>query len=587
MKSMLPYRLLACVALICGLFFTACDNDAPNAPSGNETVSGVVVDGQGYIVPNAIVKALGSSNALISADTTDEEGAFLLSALPSEFNGLTLQVSHEDFVTFSSALAAAIGSAGGQGGVRLNMVNDDSACAGLSLTITDDSTGAAISGAEVRIRRGDRLKTKTLTDDNGRVLFAALTAGSYSLRIAREGYKVLETEIEIDGCDSVVAAYELVAKTNTENPSGDSCCNSTIKVIARDSATGAIISGAEVKVRRSGMEPRVKTTTDDGATFNELCSGSYDLRIAREGYRVLEFSASVSCNGTENVERTMVPIAERNDSCCDGTIIVVPRDSTSGEFLSGATVKLWKNGSVVAAKTSEGGSVTFGDLCEGRYEISVLKAGYKGRESAIELGCNGRVERTMKLLAESNGNGDSCCGGAIKVIVRDAATGAAVANATVKLWKGGTAVRTVKTNGDGYVRMEELCKADYVIEVTREGYGAIEFAKGIGCNESVVVEKTMSKTGGPDPDSCCTASLKLRVKDATVAEAGWLSGATVVISDGNTVVAEGTTGAEGWYLYEGLCKGTYTVTISKSGFESQTVSFTFNECKRLQETIRL
>jgi hypothetical protein len=89
-------------------------------------------------------------------------------------------------------------------------------------------------------------------------------------------------------------------------------------------------------------------------------------------------------------------------------------------------------------------------------------------------------------------------------------------------------------------------------------------------------------------DTCCNATLSLRVKDSTVADGGWLTGVQVTIVKNNTTIATGTTNSEGRYTRNELCgNSTYTVTFSKDGFHSKTVTFTYTSCSTVNETIGL
>jgi len=566
----------------------ACSDETSVGTTGDTSVSGVIVDEQGYIVPDAIVEALNASNQVLATDTTDDDGAFVLAGLPSDLGALKVHVDHEGFKPSTTDLSAAVGTAGGRSGLSLNLLHDGDGCGRIAVSVADDSTGDPVVGAEVRLRRGESLVTKTRSDSLGNAVFEFLRAGTYSLRIARDGYLVVERTVELGECDSVMVELEMHGSGGGHETTNDSCCNGVLTIVPKDSATGEAISGAEVRIGRSGSEPRKTISGGEGSTFREVCSGVYNVRIAREGYAVVEFTQTVGCDDTVTIDRLLVRNSGSDDSCCNGSITVVVRDSASGSALSGATVKIWRNGALMGTKTTNGSGVTFTDLCKGSYGFDILKEGYKHIEFTAEIGCNGSLELTRSLLAESTAPADTCCRGKIVVVVRDSATGAAVANAVVKVFKGSTLIRTLKTNGDGVAQANELCEGTYGVSISREGYKGTETDVDMTCNSEVRVERTIAKNTTTDPGDCCTASLKLRVRDASVNDGGWLSGVVVVIKKNDSTIADGTTNGDGGYLREGLCgNATYTVAFSKSGFKSKTVSFTYGECKRIEETIAL
>jgi hypothetical protein len=181
---------------------------------------------------------------------------------------------------------------------------------------------------------------------------------------------------------------------------------------------------------------------------------------------------------------------------------------------------------------------------------------------------------------------DTCCRGVLSINVGDSATGAAIANATVRLWKGSQQIRSVTTSTNGTARFAELCSGEYSVSIQREGYAGREFNVALTCNQTVEMSRRiLANSGG---DTCCNAVLLLRVKDSTVTNDGWLSGVSVTITRGNTTIASGSTGSDGRYGREALCgASTYTVTFSKDGYQSKTVTFTYTTCTTKEETIRL
>jgi uncharacterized membrane protein len=188
------------------------------------------------------------------------------------------------------------------------------------------------------------------------------------------------------------------------------------------------------------------------------------------------------------------------------------------------------------------------------------------------------------MLAETTGG--SCCNGLAYVTLRDSTTNTVIANGTVKIWRGSTLIATVTTNSSGAARFSGLCDGDYQFTLLREGYLGREINFHMGCNDTI--ERSYRLLRNTTTDTCCNAVLRLRVKDSTVAEGGWMSGVTVTIRKGGTTIATGTTNGDGGYGRESLCGySTYTVTFTKSGYRSKTFTFTYEACRTIEETIRL
>jgi hypothetical protein len=260
---------------------------------------------------------------------------------------------------------------------------------------------------------------------------------------------------------------------------------------------------------------------------------------------------------------------------------VIPKDKSTGSALNGATVKIYKDGQVVAYKTVAEGYAKFTDLCKGVYLIKIIAEGYTAISFEYEMGCN--TEQELAKSLEKTNTGDSCCDGRIKLVVKDKNTGSIITGATVKLWKSGTLVSTKTVSGD-YVVFEKVCKGTYGMDIIAEGYQGIEFQIELGCNETIYLTKELQSNNASD--TCYTAILKLMIKDSTNSTA--ISGATIKIYLGDDLVAEGESSAEGYYVKESLmAPAEYRVVISKDGYVSKAFEFYFNECKKIAETVRL
>lgn len=458
--------LAACLLL--AVSFTACSDDPPAGPdTRQQTLTGSAFDEQGYAIPYAVVEAVSATNVVIATDTTDETGAFVLpnvSTLAKSTGdvAVALRISHSDFKTRTIDLNPS-------SPMTVNMLHVDSACGSLSMLIRDVTTLAPLQDAEVKLRRNGVLVMTTLTDAQGRVSFSYLMAGQYSVRVAKPGYAVIERAVTIQYCDSTSLDLRMTASTS----GGDTCCGGVLRVIVKSLATNAVVTGAQVKLTRPGMDTRIQTSANDGVVFRELCPGEYGVRIFREGYKVMEFSVTMGCNEPKELEKYLetAPV----DSCCNGVVTIVAKDSATNNPIANATVKLWRNGAIVATKTTDANGVAlFEQRCEGSYGVSVLREGYKGREMSFSLGCDQQVSHTL-LLKQSTTGGDSCCTAQLKIRAVDstATTGGWIAGATVEIRLGsptGPIVATGTTDVEGWYRKETLCSpATYFVTVSKPG----------------------------------------------------------------------------------------------------------------------
>lgn len=563
--------------LLLSLSFFACQQASQPEDTTRETISGVLQDEQGHALPEALIEAINAQSVVLASDTADEDGKFNFD-LPVDVAGLKLRISRGDLKPFVADLLNLIQTAGGRVGLILNGDHDDSCCGNIGLTIT--GLNEEINHAEVKLRQGGHLVSKAYTNDHGKLTFEHVCAGEYDIRIAKDGFKVKEFELTVgEECDSVGFAVELESNGTVEN---DSCCESTYDFVIKN-ASNVALDGVQIKLHKANSDYIVKYTTNGGAHFGELCEGIYSVRVAKDGYAVQEFSIEVGCNTEGEITKTLQASGGGGqDSCCNGLIRILAKNS-NGQIIEGAKVRLWKGGAQIKQETMHDG-VTWSGLCEGNYSISIIAEGYVGQEFNFELGCNDTLETFTKILTANHSNSDSCCNGVFWLILNKDSSDVKIGSATVKIWKSGQIYKTGTTNADGMVKFEGMCPGTYGVSMLREGYTAKEFDGLVfECNDSIELHKSLVANTGQD---CCTGILKLRVKDST--NMVYLQGASVKIYKGGQLLETVESGAEGWAVVDGLCAGnTYSVVVSKDGFHSKEMHFTYNECKTIQETVWL
>ncbi len=88
---------------------------------------------------------------------------------------------------------------------------DDTCCTAiLKLKIVDDSTGAAISGARVRIMYGGTVVGDPVSNSEGWAAEDGLCAPrTYSIRVSAEGYQAREFEITFSECNTIKETIRL------------------------------------------------------------------------------------------------------------------------------------------------------------------------------------------------------------------------------------------------------------------------------------------------------------------------------------------------------------------------------------------
>lgn len=563
------YFTLATFLILFGFF--SC-SDTTNQVSEENIIKGVLVDEQDIPVPNAVIYIIrvsqGKTNILVNeeivaSDTTDDDGNFEFSNLPTPLGNLKIKIYHRDFKIFEDNILTLLEKQP-RNKLRFRLQHNDDCCGKIIIrTIGHDSN--ALKEVEVRLNRGSEKVKKSYTNNDGVVVFERVCAGNYWVRIAKQGYQVIEREFSLSNCDTLEYTFVLSRKEQ------DTCCKGIIGVEVKNQ-NNEFLNGSIVKLRKNGALLTTLTIKENSPVFfRELCPGTYSLLILKDGYKAVERNVSIECN-----DSTFISIQMEEDTCCNSVLRVFIKNS-EGQPLNQAKVAIWKSGTKLGFYlTNDSGLVILRNLCKGVYEFSVQKEGFKSIEFSVEIGCNEEKEVTKQLQASEK---DTCCNGFIKIFVKNNEE-QPLSQAIVSIWKDGKKLSYNSTNSDGYVIFQKLCAGKYSFDIKREGYKPIEFFVELGCNEEKEITKFLQRM---ESDSCCYGVLIIRVKDKTNETA--INGAGVKIWKGGQVVKQGTT-SEGVAVFKNICPGEYGVSILKDTYKTLEFSLKF-ECNDTIEITKL
>ncbi|MCX7879265.1 MAG: carboxypeptidase regulatory-like domain-containing protein [Ignavibacteria bacterium] len=454
---------------------------------------------------------------------------------------------------------------------RKSSFEKDTCCKGILGIEVKNQNGEILNGALVYLRKESKVITKQVVKDNQAVYFKELCPGSYSLLIQKSGYSAAEVDVTLQCNDSVFVSSTLYR---------DTCCNGKIAITVKDKENNPI-SDAKVIIWLGKEKIGYTTTNSNGfALFENLCQGTYSLSIQKDGYQTIEFTVELGCNEEKEFSKTFQRKETNQDSCCFGILKIFVKDKSSNQYVNGALVKMWKKSEILKTAEVTEGVALFKNICPGSYSFSIHKEGYKTIEFTLTFECNDTLEATKYLEKTIL---DSCCNGKLILIVKDTSNNQPIKGAEVKLWKGSTKVGIQSTNENGKVVFEKLCEGDYSVSIYKSGYSGKEFSFDIGCDQTIEKHAYLKQKG---TDTCCTAVLKLRIINSSNNEP--ISGAKVVIKDGETTLAEITSDSEGWAIKEKLCAPkNYSVRVSAEGFQAKEFTITFKECNVIKETIKL
>lgn len=307
------------------------------------------------------------------------------------------------------------------------------------------------------------------------------------------------------------------------------------------------------------------TGSDGTYSLVGLLPGDYEIEFSAVGFQTIWYPSA-----PDQAEATPVSVAaQSNSNGVNATITGLPGSITgtvdTGESPSPTvtvTVTAEQGTAKVVATTTtdSSGSYTVPALpAPATYDLSFSAAGYQVASDSEEIaGGESHIANTVTLTAATGTLGGVVTDG------KNPLGGVAItANAN-----GQTISSATPTSGSvGQFTLPNLATpATYLLTFSDAGYGTITVAEHLGPGQSLT-DLNIPLSGG-------AGQISGEVKSAT---GGPLGGVAVTVDNVNpkTTTNTLTAGSVGSYLLSGLATpGTYTITFSLTGYQSQTVSVT-------------
>ena len=265
----------------------------------------------------------------------------------------------------------------------------DTCCKGKVNFYVKDKNAVFYKNALVKLKQSGVVKVDGKTNENGYVGFEALCEGKYSVLVSLDGFKTLETEVELK-CDETIEVTRVVEANND-------CCEGNAEIVIKDK-DGKKVPNALIKFKLNGVvKADGKTNSDGYIKLEDLCEGKYSVFVSVDGYKSTEFEFVVKCNLTTEASKV---IEKNSTDCCNNFIDVTVKDKSSGDKIENATAYIYLNGNVIKElKTNKNGRIELGDRCKGNYKIKVMKVGYNTEYREFKLDC-GQTETLVFELTK-------------------------------------------------------------------------------------------------------------------------------------------------------------------------------------------
>ena len=477
-----------------------------------------------------------------------------------------------------------------------------------------DAGEAGINGVTVQLLNAANTVVATATTSgDGSYTFNNLAAGNYTVKIVASSLPAgTAPTFDLDGIATAnQAGFTLAAGQNrTDVDFGYKYTGSVGDRVWLDANANGVqdagetgINGVTVQLLNAGGTVVATTSTSGNGnyTFANLAGGNYTVKIVASSLPAgtaptfdldgIATANQASFTLAAGASRTDVDFGYKNTGSVGDRVWLDTNgngNQDAGETgINGVTVQLLSStGAVIATTTTAGdGNYTFANLAPGTYTVKVVSSTLPAASTpTFDLdGIATAHTATFTLTAGQNRTdadfgyrgtlsiGDRVWNDANGNAVQDS-TETGINGVTVQLLSGSTVIATTTTSGNGNYTFSNLVAGTYTVKVAQPaGTTQTYDLDGISTANQATVSLTASRT---DVDfgyrTIGTLSIGDRVwKDANAnglqdsGETG-ISGVTVQLLSGSTVIATTTTNSSGNYTFGSLVAGTYTVKIVTS-----------------------
>jgi len=358
-----------------------------------------------------------------------------------------------------------------------------------------------------------------LTNASGDYNFMGVPPGTYTVKPTIANYSFNPVTLSVTAAGANISgqnfiAYPWVSVTGT---------------IRNSSAVGVAGVSVSLSPPPAGIAATVVSNSNGVFLFPKVPPGTYVLLPTKSGSSFNPYSRSITV-GTTN-------LINLNFAAGVGYGMAGRVSWSSGAAMANVRVTCVGNGVNIVAYTSGAGYFTFAGLPNGTYQITPSLAPYSMQPGYQMVTINGAS------VSGINFSGGYTINGRVYT-----STGAALVNAS--LLRTGSPY-PIYTNSAGYFTFAGVAPGTYTITPTVAGYGFAPQTRTVTVTDTNVVNANFLGASG------------YKVVGRIVTSAGAPLPNVSVTRSGSTITA--VTNSSGYYTFNGVTNGSYTITPSLSG----------------------
>jgi hypothetical protein len=375
-----------------------------------------------------------------------------------------------------------------------------------------NTAGAPISGASVS-SGGNGAITGS---DGGYTL--QVPGGTSTVTAALAGYQSASESVTVTAGQSTQAATLQIQPINPGN------------------VTGTVVDG-------NGQPLSGATVSAAGLTTSTAADGSYALNSLPAGQTTI----NASLTGFQSGSTTVTVVAATTTSAPAITLVSGSGSitgsvrTTAGAAISGASVGYGGG----TATTDTNGNYTLTGVPVGTVQLVASASGFQSVTQSVTVSGGATSTANFTLAA-------GAASGTVTGKITNASSGAIVTGVTVS-WSGGSTT----SNASGIYTLTNVTAGTQNITAVKTGYLSRTLAVGVTGGATSTLNVPIATAG------------KISVKVVTSSGAA-VSGATITIKGGViATTVSGSSSSTGLFTTNWIPVGTYTVTVAKSGFTTQ------------------
>jgi len=378
-----------------------------------------------------------------------------------------------------------------------------------TVTSAAGSNATALSGAVVSIAG-----QSATTGSTGTFSISGVAPGTYAVNASKSGYNTYSGSI-------TVSANQTLSIVMTPTP----VTYTLSGTIHTGSVTASDLAGATVSVAG-----KTATTASNGTfTISGVAAGTYTLAISATGYA--PYTSSITLNANQTIIAALTPASYT----LTGT---VHNGSPTGPGLAGATVAVAGK----TATTAGDGTFSINGISGGTYTMVVSKTGYVSVTSQ-SVTVNSNLVAALYLLPQTY-----TASGTVTSAATAGSNATALSGAIVSI-----AGQSTTSGSTGTFSISGLAPGTYPVNASKSGYNTYTGSITVNANQTLSIVMTP-----------VTHTLSGTIHTGSMTGSG-LSGATVSVA-GKTA----TTASDGTFSIAGIPAGSYTYTVTKTGYVSYT-----------------